>query len=714
MASGYDGPSESDADPSDAVKRYLGLALGQLEDFHTTYFKQEAEKQRVKGGGETSINLPTNQVLNWPSTMLQFNAAAYIPGRPQQYASFKTNKDGTDSNPVSVQSHYMDFVARLPEDGETLIQDLEVKCGGMDFVNVNDYWLIAKAMELYLGHDELNKKNVEQGTSVAATDAVDDPVDRMGRPLTAYKKLNLPQGRTQEGLSTFVFDDSCINGTVGGVGLLPNYSDATSSPFEESMDLRYKQYEVTYPDNKDPDTFYRPDGDQKLWQGSEWYPRPGTNENHPLGAGGNRKSRMQVYDQKQTGTVFNITSLKTIFNQMYPAIMDLSTLNNVQVRIRFRPATSCIPVSRVRDSYYNQHNGQTYYFHARSLFSDINGGTDDNTRVKYKAANGQLYPAFDNSRDKEKTRESPPAPAYEVTDIALVYETVSMNSPLYARQVEQLANNGTLEYQFKNFYNYTTIHNGTSGTGLNTQCLDAVYCMMQDPEVDAPAPPVQMYNDRVIARSSRFSNFGIDSWQMQVNQASFPKDPAHPADAFHYFYDGAALGMSYLDSINDFLDYKYIMKTRLHFPFVNERLLTGLDIRGINTQIRFLTKLNGRIMHEVADPEGLKLSGAATVADVENYEFEDMRNRRGEFYAAVNYTNNEDAVMSTNASPMTDVKQIDHLASSQLKDDQLSTKIKRERKHVYPKQYNEVLLHMLFEMTSTLRIGAGRMAEVIH
>jgi len=720
---------ETDADPSDAVVKYLGMALAQLEDFHTTYFKQEAEKTTVRAGGETQINLPTNQVINWPSVALHFNAKSWIPGRAQKYSD-QWGTAGTSGNSAptpndelasaaDVVSNYQDFVARLPEDGESLIQDLEVKSGGMDWVNVNDYYLIVKLCEMYLDKSQLDKKKIEQGTSVYATDATFDPLDRLGRPLTFRQAFGYDQAGN-DFRSSFVFDDANFSGSLvpSQEGLMPNLSDGSDRPFETQMDPTFTSTDYSL-SGGGTTTIYRPDPNSGgLWQGSEWYPRPGHSVNYKLGAEGTSPARMQVFSQGDVGTVFNISSLKTIFNQMYPAVMDLSTVNNITVRIRFRPPTA-IPVSRVRDTYSTEQTSggaiQAYYFHASNLFNDINGGTDPSERVKYDDFDSggsalNTYKRVIDSADKEKRRETPPTGNFEVTDIAMTYESISMNSPLYARQVEQLSNNGTLEFQFKNYYNYSTLHRGSSQTGFNTQCLDSVYAMMQDPSADAPAPPVQMYNGRVIPRSHRFHHFGIEGWQFEINQASLPKNFATPAEASHYFFDGAADKTSYIDSLRDFTDYKYFMKVRLNFPYASCRLLSGLDIRGVNAIIRFVTRLNGGMMREVADPkDGLIDEPYQAYQNNATLAFEDQRNRRGQFYARL-----DESFDPSDANTQPD--QTANLAASQLvAPTQRSMKQLREHKHVYPEVYpNGVLLHMIFEFTSTLRIGAGRQAEIIQ
>jgi len=722
---------ESSADPSDAVVKYLGMALAQLEDFHTTYFKQEAEKTSVRAGGETQINLPTNQVINWPSIALHFNAKSWIPGRAQRYADQWGTSDAVGNatapdppldNPQDVVSNYQDFVARLPEDGESLIQDLEVKSGGMDWVNVNDYYLIVKLCEMYLDKSQLDKKKIEQGTTIHATDATFDPLDRLGRPLT-FRQAYGYSSANNDMTTAFVFDDANFDGSLAPdrKGLMPNLSDGSDRPFETQMDPTFTGTQYPSTPNGGPVTIYRPNPQSGgLWQGSEWYPRPGHSVNYKLGADGTSPARMQVFSQGDVGTVFNISSLKTIFNQMYPAVMDLSTVNNITVRIRFRPPTA-IPVSRVRDSYdvttsSSDPSVTSYYFHTSTLFNDINGGTDPSERVKYSEfqSNGtdlDVYKRVTDAAEKDKRRETPPTGNFEVTDIAMTYESISMNSPLYARQVEQLANNGTLEFQFKSYYNYSTLHRGSSQTGFNTQCLDSIYAAMQDPSADAPAPPVQMYNGRVIPRSHRFHHFGIEGWQFEINQASLPKNFATPAEASHYFFDGAADKTGYLDSLRDFTDYKYFCKVRLNFPYASCRLLSGLDIRGVNAVIRFVTRLNGGMMREVADPkdgpinEPFRLYQAGATVGLE-----DQRNRRGQFYARL------DENLEPTEDNVTPDKNGVQLAASQLiPPTQRTMKQLRDHEHVFPEVYpNGVLLHLIFEFTSTLRIGAGRQAEIIQ
>jgi hypothetical protein len=351
------------------------------------------------------------------------------------------------------------------------------------------------------------------------------------------------------------------------------------------------------------------------------------------------------------------------------------------------------------------------------------------------------------SYNKHDTREFPPTPTFEVSNIAFHYESISMDSPLYTKQIQQLQQQGALEYQFRNYSVHSQHHQHCTTTQEHTQCLTRVYSVLQPPDYDVASPPVQMKDNPgdetmnhmppTMARSHRFSTMNIDSWQHEINGSNFPKYRAKPSDTYHLFFDGTATNTHLVRNMRDYLDYKYVQCTRVAFPHGNDRSLDGLDIRGVNSNIRLYTYMEGREFMEPVDPRGLtpksinalNLNGKRPkLRDSEDRLGQNIhRNpqdqlwRYGEFYAA---PSQEVGDKEGNALSRVESEKDENIAYnankegaqplSALTDNYADLASVMKGKFVRPVTYpTGIFARIILESKSTMRIGTGRQMQPI-
>jgi len=551
--------------------------------------------------------------------------------------------------------------------------------------------------------------------------------------------------------------------------LMPAYSDGSRYPWEQSAD------------------------DLKQ-QGAEGYPRPG-HEGVVVGSDGH-KPRRPVYQQHSN--TFNVTNLYAIFTQMYPAVIDLAMLNQVTLTIRWRSG-HCCPCSRVRDSMNlqmldpagaydtdvingqslsntlpNQNPQMTYNMWYSGKKTDTNEIIDDHHRhLQFAFGNDNLFcdpaPLSDttytqtrrpvwarnseydraplkDTYNKHNTREYPPTPTFEVSNIALHYESISMDSPLYTKQIQQLQQQGALEYQFRNYYVHGSTHQHATTTQHHTQCLTRVYSILQPNEHDIASPPVQMKDNPgdetmnhmppTMSRSHRFSSMNIDSWQHEINQSKFPAYRAKPSDTYHLFFDGTATNTHLVRNVRDFVDYKFIQCTRLCFPHGNDRSLDGIDIRGVSPNIRLFTYMEGREFMEPVDPRGitpksinalnLNPKGDDSLKVVRDDQSihrnpQDQLWRYGEFYAAPSLEIGDGKGNSINRTLSKEQGNFEYEPNkegaqplSALSDNYPDLASVMKGKFVRPVTYpHGVFARLILESKSTMRIGTGRQMQPI-
>jgi hypothetical protein len=802
-----------DVDPSHPIKAYLGLALAQLNEFYTLYRREQAEKQDCKPNTETEIHLPGNQVINFRSFMLAFDARCWIPQRPNSY------------------DNYLDYTCRLPESPGKMIDKISVNAGGQYMIDINDYWLVRCILELTLDSGEWHKQALDEGNQIAAQDCQYryGSQDRQGLPLTKCQEPTYdtpPQWGdgnvayyagtsestayrkrfgvyNQENLNSRNLPDPWFNEDIK----LDNGAEKKAQlPAEDSKRRADPNVTCHVSPGTTDDTYLMPayaDGSRYPWeqspddlkqQGAEGYPRPG-HESVTVGSDAH-KPRRPVYEQHSS--TFSVTNLYTIFNQMYPAIIDAAMLNQITLVIRWRSG-HCCPCSRVRDSMTlqtldvrgardeklkaantvdNTNNGipgqgndivpfKWYYTDKANNLGEPDG--TGHRHVHYAFGNDNLFcdpaPLSDttytqtgrpewtrgtnhnrvplkNTYHKATSREYPPTPTFEVTNIALNYETISMDSPLYTKQIQQLQQQGALEYQFRNYYVHGSYHQHCTTTQEHTQCLTRVYSVLQPPDHDVASPPVQMKDNPgdetmnhmppTMARSHRFSTMNIDSWQHEINGSKFPGYRVKPSDTYHLFFDGTATNTHLVRNIRDFADYKYVQCTRVAFPHGNDRSLDGLDIRGVSSNLRLYTWMEGREFMEPVDPRGitprsinaLNLNGKRSklresedrLGTTIHRNPQDQLWRYGEFYAApseetasltrqesYNDTNYKWDANKEGAQPL-----------SALTDNYPDLASVMKGKFVRPVTYpNGVFARLILESKATMRIGTGRQMQVI-
>jgi len=748
--------------------------------------------------------------------MLTFDARCWIPQRPNSY------------------DNYLDYTCRLPESPGKMIDKMFANAGGQYMVDMNDFWLVRCILELTFDSGEWHKQALDEGNQIAAQDCQYKygSQDRQGLPLT---KCQEPTYDTppQWGDGNAPYYAGTTEGAAYrkrfGVYNQENLNKRglPEAWYSESIKLAGEERKVKHPisDGKrraDPnvvphvspgstdDTYLMPayaDGSRYPWeqspddlrqQGAEGYPRSG-HESVPVGSDAH-KPRRPVYEQHSS--MFSVTNLYSMFNQMYPAIVDAAMLNQITIGIRWRSG-HCCPCSRVRDSmtvqtldvagarekslngvevvdsntsalpsedgkltpikaYYtdkvdgnNQpdvtgHRHLQYAFGNDNLFCDpapLSDTTYTQTRRPVWARNSEYDRApLKDTYNKHNTREYPPTPTFEVSNIALHYESISMDSPLYTKQIQQLQQQGALEYQFRNYYVHGSTHQHATTTQHHTQCLTRVYSILQPNEHDIASPPVQMKDNPgdetmnhmppTMSRSHRFSSMNIDSWQHEINQSKFPAYRAKPSDTYHLFFDGTATNTHLVRNVRDFVDYKFIQCTRLCFPHGNDRSLDGIDIRGVSPNIRLFTYMEGREFMEPVDPRGitpksinalnLNPKGDDSLKVVRDDQSihrnpQDQLWRYGEFYAAPSLEIGDGKGNSINRTLSKEQGNFEYEPNkegaqplSALSDNYPDLASVMKGKFVRPVTYpHGVFARLILESKSTMRIGTGRQMQPI-
>lgn len=425
------------------------------------------------------------------------------------------------------------------------------------------------------------------------------------------------------------------------------------------------------------------------------------NRNDTLQSGNEAYPRGFVSDTnrgEQSPQTFRVNSWCGPFKECYPSVVDSSLVNEITVRITLRNGNA-VPVMRTGVSNFKNDFGGMY---------DSSLGLDE----------------ADHAEPSTNTWEGTPKASYELRNIYFTIESISMSSPLYSRQVEQLTNEGSMEFQFKNYQVFTLNHRGQTPFQAGAQSIDAIYSIMQPPDVELPNFPVGTiaprppYNDncQFMSRQNRFQSMGISSYQYFINQAQVPQYEATPMDAYHHFMDGLSNESAKITSTSDWLNYFFVMPARLNFPHTDARLLSGLDSRGVTATFSIRTRTNGKQFREAVDASGVTIprlyEDSPTNLRLQDYMFgtatapyygtETQLRKHGDFFAN----------SSTNNWPEGSIADVDQTYGQ-------SNPVRRlngasEFKHLVPRTYSQgVQMRTCVEHTSTLRIGAGRQAQVL-
>ena len=191
-------------------------------------------------------------------------------------------------------------------------------------------------------------------------------------------------------------------------------------------------------------------------------------------------------------------------------------------------------------------------------------------------------------------------------------------------------------------------------------------------------------------------------------------------------------------NIRDFADYKYIQCTRVAFPHGNDRSLDGLDIRGVSSNLRLYTYMEGREFMEPVDPRGitpksinaLNLNGKRPDLRQNSRDRlgvsvhrnpQDQLWRYGEFYAAPSQEKGNDNGNSLTREQanqegnyMWDANKEGGQPLSALTDNYPDLASVMKGKFVRPVTYpNGVFARLILESKATMRIGTGRQMQVI-